>query len=150
MAQEPVTISYMILKKELEETRLALENVRRAWQEEHDARVGAEEARDAVAQAAEDARLEAGESKKKYDLRLQEAHKSTRLALEAKRLYDRARAEAEEMKRIWSEARHARPGRRSDILEAEAHEQEGRMVYIENSAYPRAKEAVDTVNKLIS
>jgi hypothetical protein len=81
-----------------------VEEAKKAWREEHYARIEAEEAKAAVIKSAEAAIEEANELKRKLAKELEEAQLRTKQALQAKELYEEARAQTEEVKKIWKEA----------------------------------------------
>jgi len=128
---EPVELKYVVGERELKEARLAAEEAQRAWREEHDARVEAEEVKAAVVKAAEDAMAEAAEMKNKLSKEIEEARQKGLEAQQARRLYEEAKAQTDEAKRIWREAFQTRlSGRSDDKLVIQAQQAEQRAAYI--------------------
>ena len=128
---QSLELKYVVSERELEEAKLAVEEAKRAWREEHDARVEAEEAKAAVTLAAESALQETEEMKAKLSKELREAKARVQAAVQAKKIYEEAKAQTEDIKAIWKEACRARAAGRSDKkLLVEAREAEERVEYM--------------------
>ena len=123
---EPIKIKYLVGEQELKEARLLAEEAQKAWREEHDARVEAEEAKAAVVKAAEEALAEAAELKKRLSAEIEEAKQKTRAAVQARKLYEEAKEQSEEAKALWREACRRRLGGQADdklVVSAQAVEE---------------------------
>jgi len=101
---KPVRIPYLVSEKELQEAKLIAEEAKRAWREEHDARVEAEEAKAAVIKTAEEAIAEATELKKKLAKELDDTKQKNREAVQARKLFEEAKSLYDEAKSLWREA----------------------------------------------
>ena len=96
----PPELEYIVSKREYEEALFAAEEAKRAWSQEHDARIEAEEARDAVMMSIKVALREVDETQNKITKELEETQFKIQKAFHAQQMYEEAMAQAEEVKEL--------------------------------------------------